>query len=43
MRLKRLVMGVLIVLTFVSTAATVGLADISGPRWPEVVSATAQD
>lgn len=43
MRLKRLLMGAVIVLTFVSTAATVCLADISGPRWPEVLSVTAQD
>jgi hypothetical protein len=43
MRLKRLGMGALIVLIFVSTAATVCLADISGPRWPEVMSGRAQD
>jgi len=41
MRLKRLVMGALIVLTLVLTTATVCLADISGPRWPEIMTARA--
>jgi len=42
MRLKRLVLGVLIVVTLITTTSTICLADISGPRWPEIMRTAAQ-